>query len=277
MDFNSREYVKYFRVGEMATLKIEDSSGVYLELNSIIAQVSDFSCELVIMYDQLPASSIGQEVPAILSAMVGYLHCECPVMIGRNSFEQTVFARFAGEATIRIKRNYIRQDVLIPFLYEEVRGIENARELVADRRAAPRFVNFTPQPYGESFKVAAWQGKDDLLPNRINLGGGGVRFASVDPFQRNTSLALQMFLEWPQPRVLHAVLQVTRSKPFEQTPEDRTFHNWARIRLKSRTISITAGSYGYIEDEDRQFLVDYIKEIQSRNTAISSQGETSET
>ncbi|MDD5284769.1 MAG: hypothetical protein PHD54_02825 [Desulfuromonadaceae bacterium] len=268
MDIKSREYVKYFRVGEMAMLKIEDDSGAYQELTCIIAQVTDVSSELAIMYDELPAILIGQEVPAILSAMVGYLHCECPVVIGKNSFEQTAFARFAGEADIRIKRNYIRQDVLIPFLFEPLRSFEKARELILSRRAAPGSATFSCEPYGESFKAVAWQGEDDLLPLRINLGGGGVRFATVDPFQRNTFLALQIFLDWPQPRVIHALLKVIRSKPFEQTPEDRPFYNWAKIRLKSQTISITAGSYDYIEAEDRQFVIDYIQKIQSSNYSI---------
>jgi len=272
MDFTSREYVKYFRVGEMATLKIEEASGVYLELTCIIAQVSDVASELAIMFDELPATSIGAEIPATLSAMVGYLHCECPVIIGKNSFEQTAFARFAGEAEIRIKRNYIRQDVLIPFLYEPVKRFEMAKELILSRRSDPLLNTFTREPYGESFKAVAWRGKDDLVPVRINLGGGGVRFASVDPFQRNTFLALQIFLDWPEPRVVHAVLKVIRSKPFEQTPEDRPFYNWAKIRLKSQTISITAGSYDYIEDEDRQFLIDYIQEMQSRHSSITAEG-----
>jgi len=272
MDLKSCEYAKYFRVGEMATLKIEEDSGIYLELTCIIAQVSDVACELAIMFDELPASSIGSEVPATLSAMVGYLHCECPVVIGKNSFEQTAFARFAGEADIRIKRNYIRQDVLIPFLHEPVKGFENAKELVQERRSDPGSVAFTREPYGEGYKAVAWLGKDDLLPMRINLGGGGVRFATVDPFPRNTFLALQMFLDWPKPRVIHAVLKVIRSKPFEQTPEDRPFYNWAKIRLKSRTISITAGSYDFIEDADRQFIVDYIQEMQSRHSSMVAEG-----
>ncbi len=272
MDLKSREYVKYFRVGEMATLKIEEASGVFLELTCIIAQVSGVSCELAVMFDELPASSIGSEIPATLSAMVGYLHCECPVVIGKNSFEQTVFARFAGEADIRIKRNYIRQDVLIPFLHEPVKGFERAKELALARRAEPRSATFTRETYGESFKAVAWQGKDDLVPVRINLGGGGVRFATVDPFPRNTFLALQIFLDWPEARVIHAVLKVIRSKPFEQTPEDRPFYNWAKIRLKSQTISITAGSYEYIEDEDRQFLIDYIQEMQSRHSSMTTEG-----
>ncbi|HEY4744421.1 MAG TPA: hypothetical protein VIH45_07160 [Desulfuromonadaceae bacterium] len=272
MDFKTREYAKYFRIGEIATLMVEADPGAYLDLMCVMVQVSDVACELAVMHDELPADLLGTEVPATLSALVGYLHCECPVVIGKNSFEQTVFVRFAGEADIRIKRDYIRQDVLMPFLYEPVQGFEAAKELVQARRSKPRDCTFGRESYGESFKVRAWQGEDDLLPVRINLGGGGVRFTTVDPFQRNAFLALQIFLEWPEPKVVHAVLKVTRSKPFEQTPEDRFFYNWAKIRLKSQAISITAGSYEYIEDDDRQLIVDYIQQMQSRNASPTAEG-----
>lgn len=273
MDLKSVEYHKYFRIGEIATLKIEEDSGVYEEFNCVIAQVSDVSCELGIMYDELSENLIGKEKPAVIIAMVGYLHCECPVIIGKNSFEQVVFARFSGEATIQIKRNYIRHDVLIPFLYSHARGFETARELVQERRSKPGLVNFNDEPYGESYKVVSWQGNEDVLPVRLNLGGGGVRFTTVDPFPRNSFLALQIFLNWPQPKVVHAVLKVIRSKPFEQTPEDRFFYNWAKLRLKSQTISITAGSYEFIEDEDREAVIDYIKEMQALHKIVKDEGE----
>jgi hypothetical protein len=272
MDIKSVEYHKYFRIGEIATLKIEEDSGVYQEFNCIIAQVSEVSCELGIMYDELSEDIIGREQPAVIMAMVGYLHCECPVIIGKNSFEQMVFARFSGEATILIKRNYIRQDVLIPFIYTQVRGFETAKELVQERRSNPRLVNFTDETHGESFKVVSWQGNEDVLPVRINLGGGGLRFTTIDPFPRNSYLVLQIFLNWPKPKVVHAVLKVIRSKPFEQTPEDRFFYNWAKLRLKSQTISITAGSYEFIEDEDREAIIDYIKEMQSLHKVIADEG-----
>ncbi|HEX9079337.1 MAG TPA: hypothetical protein VF795_07100 [Desulfuromonadaceae bacterium] len=272
MDLKSREYGKYFRIGEMATLRIDDDAGNFLELMCIIVQVSDVACELAVMYDELPGSLLGTEAAATLSAMVGYLHCACPVVIGKNSFEQTIFARFAGEAAIRIQRNYIRQDVLIPFLYEPVKGFERAKELVQARREDPRLRTFTREAHGESFKVVGWQGEDEVVPVKINLGGGGVRFATVDPFPRNTFLALQIFLDWPEPRVIHAVFKVIRSKPFEQTPEDRPFYNWAKIRLKSRTISITAGSYDYVEDGDRQLLIEYIQEMQARHSSMTAEG-----
>jgi hypothetical protein len=262
MNLQSRDYVKYFRIGEIANLRIEENEDTFLDLTCVIAQVSEVSAELVVMHDELPARLLGSESPATITAIVGYLQCSCRVVIGRNSFEQTVFARFDGEATVRIMRNYIRQDVLIPFLYDAMRGFTEAEALVRKRSEDTRLQSFTCEPYGESFKAVGWLGQEDLVPLKINLGGGGVRFATVDPFQRSAALALQLFLDWPTPRVIHAVLRVTRSKPFEQTPEDRAFYNWAKLRLKSNVINITAGSYEYIGDEDRQFVLDFIKEKQ---------------
>jgi len=172
METRSSEYGKFFRIGEIATLKIEENGGSQ-ELVCIIAQISDVSCELAIMYDELSENHIGKEKPATLTAMIGYLQCECPVTIGKNSFEQTAFARFSGEAVIKIKRNYIRQDVLVPFLFDRVRGVETGTALVKERRSDIRLKTFKHEPCGEGVKVIAWNTTEEVLPIRMNLGGGG--------------------------------------------------------------------------------------------------------
>ncbi|CAH2032427.1 hypothetical protein [Trichlorobacter ammonificans] len=265
MELTTKEFRNYFRLGELGTVRISDDSDYLHEFPAIIVQLFDSSLEVVLVSDELPGEMLGREVVAQLSVITGHLVCDVPVIIGKNSFEQTLFLRFNGEAVVRIKRNFIRTDVLIPFCYDEhgrnsVKAVREVQEL----RAIPSRTVFAPVPYSESYKIADWPGKGELLPVRVNLGGGGIRFASVEPFQRGTMLGLQMFLDWPEPRVIHAALQVTRSKPFEQTPEDRAFYTWSKIRLKSQTISITAGQYDYIDDGDRQFVIDYIKEIQKR-------------
>lgn len=276
MELTTREYRNYFRLGEMGTLKINTDSGGFYEFPVINVQMHDASVEVVLVSDELPAEMHGKEISATLSVITGHLMCDAPVIVGKNSFEQTLFLRFNGEALVRIKRNFIRADVLIPFVYTE-HGKNSAkaiREAQACRDTAA-YMMFTPIPYGESFKVANWHDTPELLPVRVNLGGGGVRFASVEPFQRGWCLGLQMFLDWPTPKVIHAVLTVTRSKLFEQTPEDRAFYNWAKLRLKSQTISITAGQYEYIDDDDRQLVINYIKEMQARQHAERS-GDTEE-
>lgn len=265
MELTTHEYGSYLRVGEMGTLRIEEEGGCFHEFLCIVVQLFNGSAELVLVSGELPAELIGKESAAALTVISGHLQCNAAVVIGKNSFEQTLFVRFDGLLTVCIKRNYIRCDVLIPFVYvEHGKNIEKATREVKVLRDKPDNQSFEPVPYGESYKVAEWQQQGELLPMRVNLGGGGVRFATVEPFQRGTALGLQFFLNWPEPRVIHAVLQVTRSKHFEQTQEDRAFYTWSKIRLKSQTLSITAGQYEYIDEDDRQFVIEYIKEMQSR-------------
>lgn len=275
MELTTKEFRNYFRLGELGAVRIADDSGHLYEFPAIIVQLFESSLEVVLVSDELPDEMLGREITATLSVITGHLICDVPVVIGRNSFEQTLFLRFNGEATVRIKRNFIRADVLIPFCYDlhGRNGMKATREVQDQRGIASRTV-FTPAPYGESYKIVDWPGKGELLPVRVNLGGGGIRFASVEPFQRGSMLSLQMFLDWPEPRVIHAALQVTRSKPFEQTPEDRAFYTWSKIRLKSQTISITAGQYEYIDDDDRQFVIDYIREMQNRRQTPAPTEET---
>lgn len=278
MELTTKEYRNYFRLGEMGTLKVEEGSGCFHEFPGIIVQMFDASLELVLVSDELPAEMIGSEIGAMFSVITGHLICDAPVVIGKNSFEQTLFIRFNGEASVRIKRNFVRTDVLIPFVYSEHgKNMVKAVREVQGYAESKDLATFVPVPYGESYKVADWPGKNEILPIRVNLGGGGVRFASVEPFQRGWCLGLQMFLDWPEPKVIHAVLVVTRSKPFEKTPEDRAFYNWAKLRLKSETISITAGQYEYIDDNDRQFVMEYIQEIQARQSRLLLPLEINET
>lgn len=268
MEKTTKEYAQYLRIGEMGTLRIEEEGGCYRELLCIIVQMQQGAAELVLVSDELPSQLLGAESDAELSIINGHLQCDVPVVIGKNSFEQTLFVRFNGLLTVKIKRNFIRCDVLMPFIYtEHGRNIDKAIREVSSAANSLAYRTFEPVPHGESYKVLNWQDQEELLPMRINLGGGGVRFATVEPFQRGTALGLQMFLDGPKPRVIHAVLQVTRSKPFEQTMEDRAFYTWAKIRLKSKTLSITAGQYEFIDEGDRQAVIDYIKEKQTSQHA----------
>lgn len=278
MELTTSNYADYIRLGEMGTIRIDEEGGGFHEFLCIIVQIFNGSAELVLVSDELPSEMMGKDVAAKLTVISGHLQCNVPVFIGKNSFEQTLFVRFNGEATVKIKRNYVRTDVLIPFVYtEHGKNIVKATREVQESRNSESRSTFIPAPYGESYKVVDWPGKGELLPVRVNLGGGGIRFASVEPFQRGWCLGIQMFLDWPEPRVIHAALLVTRSKPFEQTPEDRAFYNWSKLRLKSQTISITAGQYEYIDDDDRQFVMDYIKEMQTRQQAAARAEEIEET
>jgi len=201
MELTTREYRNYFRLGEMGTLKISTDKGGFYDFPVINVQMHDASVEVVLVSDELPAEMQGKEIAATLSVITGHLICDAPVIIGRNSFEQTLFLRFNGEALVRIKRNYIRTDVLIPFIYTE-HGKNTAKAIreVQSCRDTAAYMSFTPIPYGESFKVANWHDIPELLPTRVNLGGGGVRFASVEPFQRDGALAYRCFLTGLSPK-----------------------------------------------------------------------------
>lgn len=260
MEYATSDYEKFFRIGEMAVVIMSLDGGVINEVYGAIAQLSDVGAEMVLASYSLPKAQKGKEISATLTAITGHLRCECPVMIGRNSFDKTLILRFTGNAVVKLQRQHLRCDVLIPFLYsEEGKDINETEKKWKVLRSDPKRATFRPVPYGESFMAAQWQGKGDILPSRINLGGGGVRFTTSDEIRNGSTLSVQVFIEAPQPRVIHGVMEVTRSELFHLTHEDKAFYNYAKIRLKSQTICITAGRYIMIDEGDREVVMEYIR------------------
>ena len=99
-----------------------------------------------------------------------------------------------------------------------------------------------------------------LLPSKINLGGGGVRFTTSDEIKRGSYLSLQKFLQHDnKPLVIHSVMEVTRSELLHLTQEDKAFYMYGKIRLKTQVLCVTAGKYVLIDEGDQALLVDYIR------------------
>ncbi|SNB45235.1 hypothetical protein [Geobacter sp. DSM 9736] len=261
MDFETTEYGKYFRIGEMAVVSTKLEGGIINELHGAIVQVTDVGAEMILLSNGAGNDLKGKETSASLLAITGHLRCDCPVIIGKNSDRNNLCLRFDGKATVTMLRKFLRCDVLIPFLYNEEKNadIKDLEKKWRATRSDAKLASFIPKEYGESYYVENWQDKGDILPSKVNLGGGGVRFTTAEEIKRGSFISLQMFLQYPKPAVLHAVMEVTRSEMFHLTQEDKAFYMYAKIRLKSQLICITAGKYVLIDEEDQAALVEYIR------------------
>lgn len=261
MEFETTEYSNYFRIGEMAVVSTEPQPGIINELYGAITQVSNIGAEMMLLTNGVGKDLKGQETAATLLAITGHLRCNCPVVIGKNSDGKNLCLRFDGKANVAMLRQFLRCDVLIPFLYseEEDSDLKRIEKKWHSVKSDPAFASFVPKESGESYVVEGWQGRGDIPPSKINLGGGGVRFTTSEEIRRGRYLSLQMFLQLPQPRILHTVMEVTRSEVFHLTQEDKSFYMYGKIRLKSQIICITAGKYILIEEEDQAAIIEYIK------------------
>jgi len=167
----------------------------------INVQMHDASVEVVLVSDELPAEMHGKEIAATLSVITGHLICDAPVIIGKNSFEQTLFLRFNGEALVRIKRNYIRTDVLIPFIYTEHGKIQPRLPVRFRHAAIQRHLPCSPP--SPTVNPSRWQtGK--IHRNCCRPGSTSAAAGSVLPawnrFNGDGALAYRCFLTGRPPK-----------------------------------------------------------------------------
>ena len=265
LDFETSEYEKYYRIGEIGSLSLEGVDGARYEVYGAIASVSDHDARLVLLSHGLPKEFMSGGVTGVFAAVTGLLHCECPVSVCPADDGEVLSLTFSEQALVRLRRHYLRREVVIPLLYKtESSELEKLEERWRLLREEPGQLVFQPIPHGESFKVLNWQGRVDVLPSRINLGGGGLRLTTAEEMQPGGYLSVQIFLDFPQPRVVHAVLEVIRTELVLLGQEDRTSFNLGNTRPKLQKVCYAAGRFVVIDEEDRGAIVYYLREMHER-------------
>jgi len=251
--------VKYLQPGATGIISVTLDPTYTTNLHGIVVQVNKIAAEFEIVSGEFPVSAKGVELPAKFTVFTQKMHYTCPVIIGKNSSGKTLFIRFDEEAEVKLNRDYFRRDVLIPFLYTET---DESLEAAGNRWLTERLTTSRPQfefaTHGEGNKVLNWRGHEVILPHKINLSGGGVRFATDKEIPRGRLLYVNLFPGKPNPQEICAVVEVARSEMFYMTMENREFYNWAKLRLKSDTLYLTAGKFVMIDEKERALLSKYL-------------------
>lgn len=251
--------LKYLQPGATGIISVTFDPTCSVTLHGIVVQVTSIAAEFEIVSGELPVTAKGVELPAKFTVFTQKMHYTCPVIIGKNSSGQTLFIRFDAEADVKLNRDYFRRDVLIPFLYNETdESLEQARNHWLTERLTTARPQFEFATHGEGNKVLNWRGHEVILPCKVNLSGGGVRFASSKEIPRGRLLYVYLFPGKPNPQEVCAVVEVARSEMFYMTMENREFYNWAKLRLKSDTLYLTAGKFVSIDEKDRSLLSKYL-------------------
>ncbi|BCS52313.1 hypothetical protein [Geobacter sp. SVR] len=256
-------YRKHLKPGATGIISATLDPTTKIDLHGVVVQVTRIAAELELTSGEVPASIKGAEVPAVLLLFTDSIQCACPVIIGKNSSGNTVFLRFTEIAEVMLKRDYFRRDVLIPFYYdEEGEDLETVRDKWLEARLVPTRPVFELMSHGEGSKVLNWKGQDVLLPQKINLSGGGLRFASTKELAPGSLITAHMFIEKPSPYCISAIVEISRSEIFHMTIENRAFYNWAKLRLKSEPIFLTAGKFITIDEKERKVITNYLKTVE---------------
>lgn len=259
MPIQSQNYLKYLQPGATGIISANVDPTLRIDLHGVIVQVNKIAAEMEIVSGEFPIRAKGVELPAKLTVFSGHMHYTCPVIIGRNSSGNTLFIRFSEEAGVKLNRDYFRRDVFIPFVYEETgETLEEAGNTWLQERLTPVRPRFEIASHGEGRKVLNWKGHEVILPHKINLSGGGLRFASAGEISANKLLYTHLFLEKPSPQAISAVVEVCRSELFYLTVENREFYNWAKVRLKSEYMYLTACKFVVIDEKERSLIGKYL-------------------
>ena len=263
MEIEVCAYRKHLKPGATGIISATLDPSTKIDLHGIIVQVTRIAAEIELTTGEVPASIKGVEVPAVLSLFSDNIHCACPVIIGRNSSGNTVFLRFTETAEVMLKRDYFRRDVLIPFYYEEeTEDLQTIRDKWLEARLASARPTFELMSHGEGSKVLNWKGRDAILPYKVNLSGGGVRFASAEEIAQGSLITAHIFIEKPSPYCISAIVEISRSETFHMTIENRAFYNWAKLRLKSEPIFLTAGKFITIDEKERKVITNYLQTVE---------------
>lgn len=256
-------YRKHLKPGATGIISATLDPSTKIELHGVIVQVSRISVEMELSTGELPLSIKGAEVPAILALFSDNIHCACPVVIGKNSSGNTVFLRFTETAEVMLKRDYFRRDVLIPFYYElETEELQTVRDKWLESRLVSARPTFELMSHGEGSKVLNWKGRDVILPYKINLSGGGIRFASPEEIAPGSHITAHIFIEKPSPYCISAIVEISRSDTFHMTIENRAFYNWAKLRLKTEPVFLTAGKFVTIDEKERKVITNYLQTVE---------------
>jgi hypothetical protein len=247
---NIMPYDKFFRFSQQVRVLIHLKDKKHLDLNAEISSIAGDFVMLEILGDGIPerelAGRIGSRVSFSGITEIGI--CKCNALLEQTSGPKQIGLRLSGAVDEQQRREYFRLDVFLPLLYSipELQHTKAVAEMWRDRRdhmlslPAPRMF-----PYGTGYRVIGWQDHDAILPQSINLSGGGFRFRIGQFAAPGTSMLVELFLPVAPTKVIAVLAEVVRC-------------NEIALRLEKGTCFSTAMRFLEIDDNDREAIICFL-------------------
>lgn len=243
----SSEFQAYFHVNASVLLGINLPSNEFCEASATISAVSGNILHLKLTTDtdltRLPAEA-GTNMIVKTSDAWCICRSECELLAVPDETDIQVMLK--GPLNIQQRREYFREDVLIPMLW----NVPEAQQLPVVRQEwelariqARSDVQPVLAPCRQGFKVIHWRKRVSIKPVRINLSGSGLSLPTTEPFVPGTLVNLQLFIPFNPPRVIVAVGAVIRS--FDVSKSGKTSH-------------MTALHFEFLDERDRDTIISYL-------------------
>ena len=253
-------YENHFQVGQQVTVAFRLQNNSFLENNAVVTSIKDNILCLEMIGTGLPAdSSINENDNVQITSWCGWALSRCSATFVSSANAKLVCVKLTGPISEQQRREYFRFDVEIPVDWsvsqeQRLEGVEknweSARECYA--AALPPLM----QVYKDGFRVVKWEGGEEILPQGINLSGGGARLKMPFQAEPGTMVILNLFLPLLPPRVIHVVAEVLRC-------------NEITLRWEKGSQFIAAMRYHCISGKDRETIISYLFSEQRRALQLS--------
>jgi N-terminal PilZ-like domain PilZN1/PilZ domain len=249
-------YPRFFKEGRQAKIGIKLADSKFLDVSGLVRSVEGDRLTLELVGNE-PAGDLTAEPGAdvLVSLFTDWSLCRCNAVLVQKICGRRIFLRLTGPVVEKQTREHFRLDVTIPLSYtipEKQLLTDVHAEWAANREllqeAAPPLMVTCP----EGFKVAGWEGQDEIAPLRVNLSGGGLKFKTPEYLNQDSLVAINLFLPLRPPRVIPVVAETLRCSEIV-------------LGRGKGNCYMTALRFRFINEKDRETIIAFIFTEQRRH------------
>ncbi len=251
------QYEKYFQVDQQVKVTLHLADNLSHDQQASIKAISG---------DELSLDFFGTGIPMQFTLVPGsrvalfsnetWALCRCEGVVLQQRSARELQLKMVGNVEVQQRRDYFRHEVHIPLIY----SVPEQQELVMEKewqRLRKQLAEQTPLlvPCENGYKAVKWEGNLELLPQRVNLSGGGIRYKLREELASGTMVLLQLFLPLAPSRVICAVATVLRSTEIVLSFDKYTYYT-------------TAMKFTHLDGKDREAIIAYLFNEQ-RNSLLA--------
>jgi hypothetical protein len=241
-------YHTYFKVGQQVKLGYSHPDKKGPEVNGEITSFSDNRARVEVIGETLPSALTSRGKEIYLSGWSGWGFYICSAVIEEAGEGKEIDIRLSGKVEEYQRREYFRWDLNIPVLVSvpEKQKFSDVKELwTTDRNRLQGSAAPVMRRLADGYKVASWKGGEDILPQYVNLSGGGIRLRTGNYIVPETKVRIDIFLPVAPCRVIATVAEVLRCSEIS-------------LRIEKNQLFTTAVKFLLIDEKDRETIISYL-------------------
>ncbi len=254
-----KSYVKHFRVGQPVKVGIHLDQNILFEDHGTVRGMEEDRMKLELWGAGLAergGAQAGADVTVITES--GYSVYRCSALLENEAVGRNLSLVLSGGICEKQLREHFRFDVYLPLAYAIPENQALAAVTAQWEMNRIRLRDIAPPEtasHADGFRVVRWGEREELLPERINLSGGGLRFRMPEYTEPGTLMELYLFLPLVPARVIHVVAEVLRSTEM-------------MLFWTSGNFFSTALRFHCIDEKDRETIISHIFMEQRRSLQV---------